>query len=347
MIKNNEDLKSLCLKISKSNYVAIDTEFKRTSTYFPILCLIQVATDELLEVIDPLFITSFQPFIKLLENHEITWIFHSARQDLEVIFTTFHTLPKRIFDTQIAANFLKFDYQISYQAIIEKVFNLKLEKKYTRIDWSKRPLPKGAIKYAADDVRYLLQLKNFLEENLISEKKLDWAMEDFKSILKLNLYEPDIFKGWKKVKGFSKINKNKHQYAFAISAWREQCAIKRNKPRKWIIKDEQILLFLAGNFSLDETSKKDLDSFCKHFKEEINDFKFNKRMRILSKSESEQGKQLQSRLVSIANKYNLKSEVLFNKKSIINFIKTRQKANFLLGWRYSLLEEELLKWETF
>ena len=347
MIKNNEDLKSLCLKISKSNYVAIDTEFKRTSTYFPILCLIQVATDELLEVIDPLFITSFQPFIKLLENHEITWIFHSARQDLEVIFTTFHTLPKRIFDTQIAANFLNFDYQISYQAIIKKVFNHKLEKKYTRIDWSKRPLPKGAIEYAADDVRYLLQLKNLLEENLISEKKLDWAKEDFKNILKQNLYQPDIFEGWKKVKGFSKIDKNKYQYAFAISAWREQCAIKRNKPRKWILKDEQILIFLTGNFLLNETNKQDLDSFCEHFKEKINNFKFNKKMNILSKSESEQKKHLQSSLVAIANQYNLKPEVLFNKKSIINFIKTRQKANFLSGWRYSLLKEELLKWETF
>jgi len=254
---------------------------------------------------------------------------------------------KKIFDTQIAANFLDFDYQISYQAIIEKVCNVILEKKYTRIDWSKRPLPPGAIDYAVDDVRYLIKLKNFLEKKLISEKKLDWANEDFEFILNQNLYHSDIFEGWKKVKGFSKINKNNYQYAFAISSWREQCAIRNDKPRKWIISDEQILSLANGNYSLSKSKKQDLDSFCGHFKNEINDFKFDKKINILTKLESEQKKQLQSSLVAVANQYNLKPEVLFNKKSIISFIKTRQKANFLSGWRYSLLKEELSKWETF
>jgi len=347
MIKNNIDLENFCLKISKSDHIAIDTEFKRTDTYFPILCLIQIATDEFLEIIDPISINNFQPLINLLKNHKITWIFHSARQDLELIFNEFGLLPKKIFDTQIAANFLDFDYQISYQAIIEKVCNVSLEKKYTRIDWSKRPLLSGAIDYAADDVRYLIKLKNTLEQMLISEKKLDWAEEDFEVILNQDLYQPDIFKSWKKVKGFSKINKIKYQYAYAVSAWREKCAIKKDKPRKWIMSDEQIFSLANGNYSLSKSKKQDLDSFCEDFKNEINNFKFDKKINILTKLESEQKKQLQSSLVTIANQYNLKPEVLFNKKSIISFIKTRQKANFQSGWRYSLLKEELSKWETF
>ena len=347
MIKSNLDLENFCLKISKSDHIAIDTEFKRTDTYFPILCLIQIATDEFLEIIDPISVNNFQPLINLLKNHKITWIFHSARQDLELIFNEFGLLPKKIFDTQIAANFLDFDYQISYQAIIEKVCNVSLEKKYTRIDWSNRPLLAGAIDYAADDVRYLIKLKNILEKKLISEKKLDWANEDFRAILNSNLYHSDIFESWKKVKGFSKINKNKYQYAFAISSWREQCAITKDKPRKWIISDEQIFSLANGNYSLSKSKKQDLDSFCEHFKNEISNFKFDKKINILTKLESEQKKQLQSSLVVIANQYNLKPEVLFNKKSIISFIKTRQKANFQLGWRYSLLKEELSKWETF
>jgi len=347
MITSNIDLENFCLKIDNSDHIAIDTEFKRTDTYFPILCLIQIATDEFLEIIDPKSINNFQPLINLLKSHKITWIFHSARQDLELIFNEFGLLPKKIFDTQIAANFLEFDYQISYQAIIEKVCNVKLEKKYTRIDWSRRPLPPGAIDYAVDDVRYLIKLKNILEQKLIREKKLDWAEEEFKSILDENLYQPDIFKSWKKVKGFSKINRNKYQYAFAISSWREQCAIKQDKPRKWIISDEQIYSLLSGNYSLNKSNKQDLDSFCEYFKNEINSFKFDNKINILTKLESEQKKQLQSSLAAIANQYNLKAEVLFNKKSIINFIKTRQKANFQSGWRYSLLKEELSKWETF
>jgi len=347
MIKSNADLENFCLKINKSDYIAIDTEFKRIDTYFPILCLIQIAADEFLEIIDPTSINNFQPLISLLKDNRITWIFHSARQDLELIFNEFGLLPKKIFDTQIAANFLDFDYQISYQSIIEKIFNVKLEKKYTRIDWSKRPLPQGALDYAVDDVRYLIKLKNILEQKLIREKKLDWANEDFRTILNQNLYQPDIFKSWKKVKGFSKINKNKYQYAFAISSWREQSAIKKDKPRKWIISDEQIYSLVSGNYSLSKSNKQDFSSFCEDFKSEINSFKFDKKINILTKLESEQKKQLQSSLVAIANQYNLKPEVLFNKKSIIRFIKTRQKANFQSGWRYSLLKEELSKWETF
>jgi len=347
MVKSDTDLEKFCSKISNSKHIAIDTEFKRNDSYFPILCLIQIATDEFLEIIDPISITNFQPLIDLLKNHKITWIFHSARQDLELIFNEFGLLPKKIFDTQIAANFLDFDYQISYQAIIEKVCTVSLEKKYTRIDWSKRPLPPGAIDYAIDDVRYLIKLKNILEQKLISEKKLDWAKEDFRTILNQNLYLPDIFKSWKKVKGFSKINKTKYQYGFAISSWREQCAIKKDKPRKWIISDEQICNLIKGNYSLSKSNKQDLDSFCEHYKKEINSFKFDKKIKILTKLESEQKMQLQSSLTSVANQYNLKPEVLFNKKSIISFIKTRQKANFQSGWRYSLLKEELSKWETF
>ena len=347
MIRTDVDLEIFCLKISGSGHIAIDTEFKRTNTYFPILCLIQIASDEFLEIIDPLSINNFQPLINLLKNHKITWIFHSARQDLELIFNEFGLLPKKIFDTQIAANFLDFDYQISYQSIIEKICNVSLEKKYTRIDWSKRPIPSGAIEYAVDDVRYLIELKDFLEKSLINEQKLDWAEEEFNLILEENLYEPNIFKSWKKIKGFSNINKNKYQYAFAISAWREQRAIKKNKPRKWILSDEQIYSLMIGKYSLSKSKKQDLDSFCDHFKNEINNFKFDKKTNILTKLESEQKKQLQSSLVAIANQYNLKPEVLFNKKSIISFIKTRQKANFQSGWRYSLLKEELSKWETF
>ena len=158
MITSNIDLENFCLKISNSDCIAIDTEFKRTDTYFPILCLIQIAADEFLEIIDPKSINNFQPLISLIKDNRITWIFHSARQDLELIFNEFGLLPKKIFDTQIAANFLDFDYQISYQSIIKKVCNITLEKKYTRIDWSRRPLPPGAIDYAADDVRYLIKL---------------------------------------------------------------------------------------------------------------------------------------------------------------------------------------------
>jgi len=347
MIKSDKDLKNFCSKIGRSDNISIDTEFKRTDTFFPILCLIQIATDEILEIIDPTSINNFEPLISLLKDNRITWIFHSVRQDLELIFNEFGLLPKKIFDTQIAANFLDFDYQISYQSIIEKVCNVTLEKKYTRIDWSKRPLPHGAIDYAIDDVRYLIKLKNILEQRLISEKKLDWAEEDFQAILNQKLYQPDIFKSWKKVKGFSKINKNKYRYAFAVSAWREQYAIKKDKPRKWIISDEQIFSLINGNYSLNKDKKQDLDSFCEHFKNEINNFKFDKKINILTKKESEQKKRLQSSLVLVANQYNLKPEMLFNKKSIMSFIKTRQKANFQSGWRYSLLKEELSKWETF
>jgi len=347
MIESVSELNSLCASLQNSKFIAIDTEFKRVDTFLPVLCLIQISDGQNISIIDPIKIKDLSALKKLITNTQICWVFHSARQDLEVLYQYFGVLPKKIFDTQIAANFINFNYQISYQDLLKNVLDVVIEKKYTRIDWSKRPLPIGAIEYAADDVRYLLNLKNLLEKELVKEKKIDWVNEDFESILNLTLYQRDIFDGWKKVKGFSGINNNKYKYAFAISAWREQRAIKRDKPRKWIMSDEKIYSLISGNYSLSRSNQKDFEIFCERFKNEINNFKFDKTLTKLSKSESEQKKQLQSSLVSVANKYNLKPEVLFNKKSIINFIKTRQKANFQSGWRYSLLKEELSKWETF
>jgi len=347
MITSNGQLKELCSELEQGNTIGIDTEFKRVNTYFPELCLIQLAFNNNFYIIDPLSIDDFRPLVDLFPNNDITWVFHSAEQDLEALYQKFNKTPHKIFDTQIAANFLNFKYQISYQSIVEEIFNVFLEKKFTRIDWSTRPLKSGPEEYAIDDVRYLLGLKKELDSLLKEQSKLSIVYDEFSEVFSKKNYEINIFDSWKKLKGFSKLNKKNIKFAFALAAWRESLAIKFNKPRRWILKDEKIIEIVMNRASLEPKHRVDFDKFYQENNSMFSELNFNTNRYILNKSEQSVKVKIQSSLHTLSKQYNLKNEVLFNKKMLIKFIKLGQKANSVSGWRYSLLKKELLKWETF
>ena len=163
MIKTNTQLSHYLDYIKDETLLAIDTEFRRVDSYFPELCLIQIATKDRLECFDVLSLDNLEPlFIKLYDN-KTKWIVHSARQDIEALYCLSRRIPSAIFDTQIAASFLNYPLQVSYQSLTESIQNIILEKKFTRFDWKKRPLPPDVLQYALDDVKYLIPIfKNSL-----------------------------------------------------------------------------------------------------------------------------------------------------------------------------------------
>ncbi len=138
--------------------LALDTEFVREKTYYPKLCLIQIATPVLTVCIDCLAPMNLAPLFTALFTNDRTWILHSARQDLEVMYLQDNRSPVNLIDTQIAAALLDYAPQIGLQALLAEELGVELEKEHTRADWSRRPLPDGALQYALDDVRYLLPL---------------------------------------------------------------------------------------------------------------------------------------------------------------------------------------------
>ncbi|WXU00696.1 MAG: Ribonuclease D [Catillopecten margaritatus gill symbiont] len=350
MIKNNKELLNFLSLIKEETELAIDTEFKWVSTYYPILCLIQIATKDMAECIDVMAIEDLEPLFDKLYQPDVLWIAHAARNDVEVLYRVSGRLPARVFDTQIAVDLLQHlrlegstGGQISYQAITEILQGVILEKTYTRLDWSVRPLPEGAVQYALDDVVYLIrnyaQLKTLLE----SEGKLDWLMEDGQAMLDIHIYNPNIFQSWTRVKGFNRLPKHLHNLGVQLAGWREQTAIKKNKPRRWILSDDDLINIAMEKRHLSNDKQQNFDNFIA--KNPCN-IEIDTSKRVPTAEEKSQKLILQKLIQEKANQYNLNAEVITNGKTLLRYIRNDRSVNFLSGWRYDLLKEELEKCKT-
>ena len=172
-------------------YLALDSEFIRDKTYYPHLCLLQVAHEHNIACIDPLVLDHLDPLLELIYDPTITKILHSAQQDLEIFFHRQTTIPAPIFDTQIAAAVLGFGDQIGYGALVNHITGVELDKSQTRTDWSARPLSSQQIDYAKADVHYLPTLYHYQLERLRAEQKLDWLNEDFAELSNPQHYRPN------------------------------------------------------------------------------------------------------------------------------------------------------------
>jgi ribonuclease D len=174
------------------------------------------------------------------------WVLHSGRQDLEVIYQTVDVVPEDVFDTQVAAALLGYQPQIGYGNLVKELFDIELAKSHTRADWTQRPLPEELIDYAAEDVQYLLPAYDALTERLEQLGRLQWAIEDSMDLLDLSLYANDATEAINRLKGAKNLRGSARSAAAHLAAWREREALKRNRPRQWIMRDP-VLLDIAVN----------------------------------------------------------------------------------------------------
>ena len=189
LITTQEELALLIEQISDASWLALDTEFMRESTYYPKLCLIQLATESVCACIDVLALEHIDGLLEIIDDQNRIKIFHSARQDLEVIYTNYKIIPKPLFDTQIAASALTANEQISYAELTEQTLGIKLAKTESRTNWSKRPLTSAQISYALDDVRYLGPVYLQLNEKLSKKQRRNWLQEECETLTNLSYYE--------------------------------------------------------------------------------------------------------------------------------------------------------------
>lgn len=243
-IDNSAALEDYCQILDGHEWLAVDTEFLRESTYFPKFCLLQIANTDSVACIDPLAVEDLNPIFEILYNPRITKVFHSGRQDLEIFFNIRGCLPGPVFDTQMAAPLLGYTEQIGYGALISEILGINLVKAHTRTDWSQRPLSKAQLNYATDDVIYLGQVYLKMQEKLSSAGRLDWLVEDFSTLLDPELYRNPPEKAWKRVKGAQSLRGESLSILQNLAKWREQSAHNNNIPRNWVIKDD-ILLSIA------------------------------------------------------------------------------------------------------
>lgn len=242
VITDGQALQAFVSDAMQAESLALDTEFMREKTYYPELCLIQAACAEHLVLIDVQQCDSLAPLQALLSGG-MPKILHACRQDQEVLATCFDERLQPIFDTQVAAALCGHPPQWSYASLVEHYCGVSLAKGATRTDWSKRPLSQAQLDYAADDVRYLDQARASLLARLHELGRETWFAEEMELLEQPNWeLEPD--EAWRKVKGMGPLSAKERGSLQVLAAWREREAVRRNRPRRWIVADP-VLLELA------------------------------------------------------------------------------------------------------
>ena len=240
LVGDAQALASVATAIASQPLVAIDTEFVREDTYYPELCLIQVGVDGLVACVDCVAGLDLEAFLDTLFRPDCAWVLHSARQDLEVLWNLRQALPARVIDTQVAASLLGFSPQLGLQDLLAELFAVRIDKGHARTDWSRRPLPAAALAYAFDDVRYLIRAWHALRAKLNALERLEWLEEDCAHLVT----EPPVAESttlFQRLRGVAALKVRGQCAALALLEWRERRARDINRPRRWILGDDQIL----------------------------------------------------------------------------------------------------------
>ena len=342
--------------MSAAKVIFFDTEFMREKTFYPKLCLLQIGFDGKNYAIDPLVI-SVQPLLEQIVSRETLLVFHSGRQDLEILFNATGKLPQNIMDTQIAATVCGFGEQVSYAELVSRLTGHTIDKSQRFTDWSLRPLSKHQIEYALKDVEYLPEIYEKLTAHIKKDGRKKWLLEDEKALLDVSSYQEDPENAWMKVKSKSK------RYADAtvlkeLARWRDEQARKLDKPRRRIVSDDVLAEFavqkpktqqaldklrIVGNVSREtmekmreivvaadllpkEAQKKNRAGSRDRFDEEIADL-----LKILLKYNS--------------TKMGVVAKLVASTAEIADFIRG-EEVQFMSGWRYGAFgadAEKLLK----
>jgi ribonuclease D len=220
-------------------FVAVDTEFMRVDTFYPIAGLLQVSEGERAYLIDPLLISDWAPFTGLLQDRAVVKVLHACSEDLEVFLRLTGSLPAPLFDTQLAAGYLNFGFSMGYSRLVQAVLEIELPKGETRSDWLQRPLSATQVSYAAEDVLHLAEVYGRVKAQLSAEKYA-WVLEDGADLVSNLSREVDPEQAYREAKLAWKLTRPQLAVLKALCTWREGQARKRNQPRNRIIREHSL-----------------------------------------------------------------------------------------------------------
>ena len=240
LITTTEALAATCDRLSKHWIVTVDTEFLRETTYYPLLCVVQLASADEAVVVDALAQgLDLKPFYDLCANENVLKVFHAARQDIEIIFHAAGTVPKPIFDTQVAAMVLGYGDSIAYDALVERITGNRLDKTHRFTDWSRRPLTSEQLRYAVNDVTHLRDVFAALDADLKKRGRSDWVSEEMETLTSPKTYDFHPERAWERLK--TRVRKPKElAVLMEVAAWREQESQSRDVPRSRVLKDDAV-----------------------------------------------------------------------------------------------------------
>jgi ribonuclease D len=238
LITTTRELTDVCERLARHPFVTVDTEFLRESTYYPLLCVAQMASPDEAVVVDALAAgIDLQPFYQLMANEHVLKIFHAARQDIEIVWHQANLIPHPIFDTQVAAMVLGYGDSISYDQLVQRITGDALDKSHRFTDWSRRPLSPAQVKYAISDVTHLRDVYVALSADLAKRGRADWVGEEMEVLTSPETYRADPATAWERLK--TRVRKPKElAVLMEVAAWREREAQTRDVPRGRVLKDD-------------------------------------------------------------------------------------------------------------
>ncbi|MBX3456902.1 MAG: ribonuclease D [Candidatus Paracaedibacteraceae bacterium] len=345
LIKSSE-IKYWCDKFSAQTDIAIDTEFSRVTTYWPKLALIQLSDGIDTVLIDPLEKgRDLSPLDDLLANPDVVKIFHSCRQDLEVLNKVFGRLPVNLFDTQLAYTFLHPADEISLARLLEEYAGVILNKSKQNSNWMRRPLPRSQLEYAAKDVFYLTGVKQKLESELIARNRLSWFYEE-----QHHLYIPETFEPvddyWQRLAKRGNHKPQQLHYLKGLCDWREKMAIKLDYNRRRVLSDDVILkiaetseLFVEDNEVVDDVLASLVSTWSDL--QQVPEVNWPKRLkhRAMTIKQQEKLETIRLKLSEVANNLGVSEKLLASTADLKAFVRGEPDIPFLKGWRSQVLSQ--------
>jgi len=348
LVDDAQSLADLVHAVAKAPVVALDTEFVREQTYYPRLCLIQVAIPERLACVDCVAGMDLQPLFSALLAPGRTWLLHSARQDLEAMHGLMSRLPWRLIDTQIAAALLGNAPQIGLQDLVAEELDVRLDKGFTRTNWARRPLPTGALQYALDDVRHLFSLWGVLRRKLQDLNRLDWLEQDCRTALETPVLTPPAAL-WSRLRGVRALDAATRCAALALVEWRERCAQRLDRPRRWLCSDELLVRIaktmpsrpedLAG---IPELPKRFARRFGDEIVSAVSGSGTARNLRLVdvrrAPIQERRLKRLRDGARQLAGKLNIDPQVLATRQELRDLVRGTPSGRIAGGWRWDQLK---------
>ena len=335
--------------------LALDTEFVRERTYYPKLCLVQVAAGDSLALIDPLAIPDARALVTALADPRRPKLLHAARQDIEALLPLTGAPLAPVFDTQIAAALLGFASQVGYADLVRQLLGVELAKGHARTDWARRPLSPEQLAYAADDVRYLPELAALLDERLAASGRRAWMEEESAALTDISLYRVLPAEAWRRLKGLERMKPAAQAALAALARWREERAMSRDLPRGWVLPDAALYdIAQARPRTREELSR------IASVPRATADRAGGEILQVLAGASGAPAeplagdgpraapeqlrmlKVLQKRLQAIAEELKLQPEVLATRRDLMALLRGERELPVLSGWRRKVIGEPLL-----
>ncbi|MDQ0319817.1 ribonuclease D [Pararhizobium capsulatum DSM 1112] len=361
MIETTADLATACEQLARGPYMTVDTEFLRETTFWPQLCLIQMAGPDIAVIVDPLAKDiDLAPFFALMANPDVIKVFHAARQDIEIIYNLGNLIPHPIFDTQVAAMVCGFGDSVSYDQLVSRIKGVQIDKSSRFTDWSRRPLSEKQLDYALADVTHLRDVYLHLKDQLEREGRSLWLSDEMAVLEATETYDLHPDDAWQRLK--MRLKKPQELAVLQkVAAWREREARARNVPRGRIIKDDG-LYEIAQQQPKDAEALSRLRTIPKGWErsssgaaiiEAVNaalDIPKNEMPRVPRQQQSPEGAAAASELLKvllklIAEKQGVAAKIIANTDDLERIASEGDKADVgaLKGWRRELFGDTALK----